>query len=122
MQIILQIRSLFLLQLQEEPCFTHLTVTWTKSPLVPNLQDKSVWTEALLTTLNKPQTYLDKPISEVKVVALDRERHAELFKEVREAGAQLHLMGDGDVSAAIWAARPDGPYDMLLGIGAAQKE
>ena len=28
-------------------------------------------------------------------------------------------MGDGDVSAAIWAARPDGPYDMLLGIGAA---
>ena len=28
-------------------------------------------------------------------------------------------MGDGDVSAAIWAARQDGPYDMLLGIGAA---
>ena len=42
-----------------------------------------------------------------------------MFKEVKEAGAQLHLMGDGDVSAAIWAARPDGPYDMLLGIGAA---
>ena len=62
---------------------------------------------------------LDKPMSEVKVVALDRERHSELFKEIREAGAQLHLMGDGDVSAAIWAARPDGPYDMLLGIGAA---
>ena len=58
-------------------------------------------------------------MSEVKVVALDGERHAELFKEVKEAGAQLHLMGDGDVSAAIWAARPDGPYDMLLGIGAA---
>ena len=62
---------------------------------------------------------LDKPISEVKVVSLDRERHAELFKEVKETGAQLHLMGDGDVSAAIWAARPDGPFDMLLGIGAA---
>ena len=62
---------------------------------------------------------LDKPISDVRIVALDRERHASLFKEVKEAGAQLHLMGDGDVSAAIWAARPDGPYDMLLGIGAA---
>ena len=62
---------------------------------------------------------LDKPISEVKVVALDRERHAQLFKEVKEAGAELHLMGDGDVSAAIWAAREDGPFDMLLGIGAA---
>ena len=69
--------------------------------------------------LEQAADVLDKPMSEVKVVALDRERHAELFKEVREAGAQLHLMGDGDVSAAIWAARPDGPYDMLLGIGAA---
>jgi len=28
-------------------------------------------------------------------------------------------MGDGDVSGAIWAARPDGPYDLLMGIGAA---
>ena len=69
--------------------------------------------------LEQAADILDKPISEVKVVALDRERHAELFKEIREAGAQLDLMGDGDVSAAIWAARPDGPYDMLMGIGAA---
>ena len=69
--------------------------------------------------LEQAADILDKPISEVRVVALDRERHADLFKEVKEAGAQLHLMGDGDVSAAIWAARPDGPYDMLLGIGAA---
>ena len=58
-------------------------------------------------------------MSEVKVVALDRERHSQLFKEIRGAGAELHLMGDGDVSAAIWAARHDGPFDMLLGIGAA---
>jgi len=69
--------------------------------------------------LEQASEVLDKPISEVRVVALDRERHAQLFKEVREAGAQLHLMGDGDVSAALWAARPEGPYDMLLGIGAA---
>jgi fructose-1,6-bisphosphatase class II len=62
---------------------------------------------------------LDKPISDVRVVALERERHSELFKEIKEAGAELHLMGDGDVSAAIWSARPDGPFDMLLGIGAA---
>ena len=57
-------------------------------------------------------------MSEVKVVALDRERHAVLFKEVKKQGP-VHLMGDGDIAAAIWAARPDGPYDMLLGIGAA---
>lgn len=69
--------------------------------------------------LEQASEVLDKPISEVKVVALDRERHAQLFKEVKETGAQLHLMGDGDVSAALWAARPEGPYDLLLGIGAA---
>ena len=69
--------------------------------------------------LEQTADILDKPMSEVRVVALDRERHAQLFKEVKEAGAQLHLMGDGDVSAAIWAARKDGPFDMLLGIGAA---
>ena len=62
---------------------------------------------------------LDKPISEVRVVALDRERHADLFKEIRASGAQLELLGDGDVSGAIWAAKEDGPFDLLMGIGAA---
>ena len=36
------------------------------------------------------------------------ERHADLFKEIRGAGAQLELLGDGDVSGAIWAAKDDG--------------
>ena len=69
--------------------------------------------------LEQTASVLDKPISEVKVVALDRDRHSQLFKEIRATGAQLHLMGDGDVSGAIWAARPDGPFDLLMGIGAA---
>ena len=62
---------------------------------------------------------LDKPVEEVRVIALDRTRHADLFKEIKQVGAQLHLLGDGDISAALWAARPDGEQDMLLGIGAA---
>jgi fructose-1,6-bisphosphatase/sedoheptulose 1,7-bisphosphatase-like protein len=69
--------------------------------------------------LEQTASILDKPMNEVKVVALDRERHNQLFKEIRAAGAELHLMGDGDVSGAIWAARPDGPFDLLMGIGAA---
>lgn len=69
--------------------------------------------------IEQAASVLDKPVSEVRIVALDRERHAELFTEVKQAGAQLNLMGDGDISAAIWAAEPDGPFDMLLGIGAA---
>jgi fructose-1,6-bisphosphatase/sedoheptulose 1,7-bisphosphatase-like protein len=62
---------------------------------------------------------LDREVSDVRVVALDRDRHADLIRDVRGAGAQLDLMSDGDVSAAIWAARDDGPFDLLLGIGAA---
>ncbi len=62
---------------------------------------------------------LDKPIEEVRIIALDRKRHTDLFKEIKQVGAQLHLLGDGDISAALWAARPDGEHDLLLGIGAA---
>ena len=62
---------------------------------------------------------LDKPVEEVRIIALERKRHADLFKEIKQVGAQLHLLGDGDISAALWAARPDGEHDMLLGIGAA---
>lgn len=62
---------------------------------------------------------LDKPVEEVRIIALDRKRHADLFKEIKQVGAQLHLLGDGDISAALWAARPEGEHDMLLGIGAA---
>ncbi|MAS62425.1 MAG: fructose-bisphosphatase class II [Euryarchaeota archaeon] len=69
--------------------------------------------------LEQAASKLDKPISELNVVALDRERHTQLFNEINDVGAKLHLMSDGDVSAALWAAEPSGPYDLLLGIGAA---
>jgi fructose-1,6-bisphosphatase II len=62
---------------------------------------------------------LDCPAEDIRVVALDRDRHRELFNDIRASGAQLHLLGDGDVSGAIWAAKNDGPFDMLMGIGAA---
>lgn len=62
---------------------------------------------------------LDCEAPDVRIVALDRKRHDNLFKEIRATGAQLHLLGDGDVSGAIWAAKEDGPFDMLMGIGAA---
>lgn len=62
---------------------------------------------------------LDCAAEDVRIVALDRNRHKDLFAEIKATGAQLHLLGDGDVSGAIWAAKDDGPFDMLMGIGAA---
>ena len=56
-------------------------------------------------------------VSDVTVCILDRPRHDTLVKEVREAGARIQFISDGDVAGAIAAARPDSGVDMLLGIG-----
>jgi fructose-1,6-bisphosphatase/sedoheptulose 1,7-bisphosphatase-like protein len=52
-------------------------------------------------------------------VILDRPRHAELIREVREAGARIWMIGDGDVQAAIAAGMPGTGIDVLMGIGGA---
>ena len=54
---------------------------------------------------------------EITVVILDRDRHQEMISRVREAGARVFLITDGDVAPAIAAARPNTGIDMLMGIG-----
>ncbi len=56
-------------------------------------------------------------VSDVTVCILDRARHADLVKAVREAGARIHFISDGDVAGAISAARPNTGVDVLMGIG-----
>jgi fructose-1,6-bisphosphatase II len=48
---------------------------------------------------------------------LDRDRHTELISQVRDAGARIKLITDGDVAGAILAAREGTGVDLLLGIG-----
>ena len=55
--------------------------------------------------------------SEVTVVILDRPRHEDLVREVRETGARIKFISDGDVAGAIMAVRPDTGVDLLLGVG-----
>jgi fructose-1,6-bisphosphatase II len=55
--------------------------------------------------------------SEVSVVVLERDRHEALIDELRETGAKVHLIPDGDVAPAIAAARPQTGVDLLMGIG-----
>ncbi|MBW8750465.1 MAG: class II fructose-bisphosphatase [Propionibacteriales bacterium] len=54
---------------------------------------------------------------DVTVVLLDRPRHEGLAREIRETGARIKFITDGDVAGAIMAARPDTGVDLLLGIG-----
>jgi fructose-1,6-bisphosphatase II len=55
--------------------------------------------------------------TDVRVVVLERDRHDELIGELRQAGAQVNLIRDGDVAPAIAAARPGTGVDVLYGIG-----
>ena len=59
----------------------------------------------------------NKPIDEIRVAILDRPRHEDLVRQVREAGAGTRLILDGDVAAGINAARHDTRIDMAVGIG-----
>ena len=58
-------------------------------------------------------------VEDLTVVILDRPVHAELIRSVREAGARIKLIQDGDVSAAIATAFPESGVDILMGIGGA---
>ncbi|HEY9473630.1 MAG TPA: class II fructose-bisphosphatase [Mycobacteriales bacterium] len=55
--------------------------------------------------------------ADVTVCILDRPRHEQLAREVREAGARIKFIRDGDVAGAIMAAREGTGVDLLLGIG-----
>ena len=51
------------------------------------------------------------------MLVLDRPRHDQIIKEVREAGARIKLISDGDVGGAIEVAKLGAPVDVLFGIG-----
>ncbi len=62
----------------------------------------------------------DAKIDDITVIILDRPRHQEMFRQIREAGARISLISDGDVAAAIQAAMDDFTgVDVLMGIGGA---
>ncbi|MDJ0660828.1 MAG: class II fructose-bisphosphatase [Crocosphaera sp.] len=62
---------------------------------------------------------LDRNVEELVVVVMDRPRHKELIQEIRDAGARVRLISDGDVSAAISCGFAGTNIHALMGIGAA---
>jgi fructose-1,6-bisphosphatase II len=57
------------------------------------------------------------PVGDVVVIMLDRPRHAEGVKAIREVGARIRFIPHGDVSASLAAVTPGSPVDLLWGIG-----
>lgn len=62
---------------------------------------------------------MGKPLEDLVVCILDRPRHADLIAAVREAGARIMLIGDGDVSGVIATSRPESGVDIYMGSGGA---
>jgi fructose-1,6-bisphosphatase class II len=61
----------------------------------------------------------NRKVQDLTTIILDRPRHKELIGEVRQAGARIRLIGDGDVSAAIMTCKEESGIDVLFGTGGA---
>ena len=74
----------------------------------------------IATNLDRIARVRDSHIDDLTVVVLDRPRHQEMIRQIREVGARIRLITDGDVMAAILAAMEDYTgIDVLMGIGGA---
>jgi fructose-1,6-bisphosphatase II len=62
---------------------------------------------------------LGKYVEDLTVVVLDRPRHEKLVREIRETGARIKLIPDGDVAGALNTCFPDTGVDVLMGMGGA---
>lgn len=85
----------------------------------PQLKGVLNFEDPLEEKLKKASKALKKPMKDIGVVVLNRKRHEGLIENLRSLGVQVHLIQDGDVSAAIQTCRKDSGVDILLGKGGA---
>src|ERR1041385_8666018 len=78
---------------------------------VIDLRESPTWN---LTRIAKAK---GKKIEDCTAVILDRDRHKDIIGELRQVGARIRLIGDGDVSGAVMTANPDSGIDVLFGTG-----
>jgi fructose-1,6-bisphosphatase II len=83
----------------------------------PEIADLLDLDRPLAETLQLIAERKNRDIRDVMVVMLDRERHHDAMKQVRDAGARVRLITDGDVSASLLAVSENSPVDLLWGIG-----
>ena len=83
----------------------------------PEAADKIDITAPVKANLQAVAKAKNRSVSDLTVVVLNRPRHDQLVIDIREAGARVKFIQDGDVAAAIEAARPNTSVDLLMGIG-----
>ncbi|MDP2847813.1 MAG: class II fructose-bisphosphatase [Humidesulfovibrio sp.] len=68
-------------------------------------------------TLETVARSLGKKVEELMVFVLDKDRHSDLIRDIREAGARIQLHTDGDVAGALMAVMPGTGVDVMMGTG-----
>jgi len=97
--------------------FPGAAVYMEKIAVGPRAIDAIDITKSPAENVNAIADALGKTTRELDVVVLERERHDALVAELRDAGARVRLVRDGDVAPAIAAAQPGTGVDVLYGIG-----
>jgi len=68
--------------------------------------------------IRKVAKALGKDVGEITVIVLDRPRHERLISDIRQVGARVRLITDGDVAGGIAPSLPNASIDILMGVGA----
>lgn len=76
-------------------------------------------TKSITENLNNLAKAMEKPVEEMTVAILDRERHEAMIAEIREAGARIQVINEGDIASGIATCMPNSGIDILFGIGGA---
>ncbi len=113
-------RSMTVIAVAEEGCLFHAPDMYMdKLAVGPKARGAIDIDLPIEANLNKIAHCLDKNVSDLVVVILDRPRNQDLIDSVRRAGARIQLIPDGDLSPAIAVAFEDSEVDVLAGIGGA---
>ena len=112
--------ALSVIALAQEGNFLHAPDTYMEKIAVgPEARGAIDINASVSTNLKEVAKALNLNVEDMTVIILDRPRHADIIREVRENGARIKLIGDGDVSAAIATCKRNSGVDMLLGTGGA---
>lgn len=112
--------ALAVVALAPKGCFLHAPDTYMEKIAVgAKAADAIDLNKSVEQNIHDVADALGMHVEKLTVVILERDRHKDLIAKVRSTGARIHLILDGDVSAAIATALPDTGIDLLLGTGGA---
>jgi fructose-1,6-bisphosphatase II len=112
--------ALSVIAIAEKGNFLHAPDTYMKKIAVgPKARGSIDLRLSPTDNLRRVAKALGRQIEDLTVVVLNRPRHESLIKEIRDSGARIKLIGDGDVSAAIATCFEESGVDVLMGTGGA---